>query len=59
MLKKKELESLIDLIKQDQDVMANRAIANTYTTTIPTTNESKVYAYLEKLINEEFDKILG
>jgi len=41
-------------VAADQQANANRAIANTYTT-----NESKVYAYLEKLINEEFDKILG
>jgi molecular chaperone GrpE (heat shock protein) len=40
-----------NLVKQDQEKMANRAIANTY--------ESKAYAYLEKIINEELDKILG
>jgi len=40
-----------NLVKQDQQTNQSRAIASTY--------ESKAYAYLEKIINEELDKILG
>jgi len=40
-------------------VAADQARMQSYSTADAKPQESKVYAYLEKLINEEFDKILG